>query len=70
MRLIDADAYAFPGDLEYEPTIDPESLRPKGEWIHRAADAWECTRCKYESDYTYDFCTKCGADMRGEKNER
>lgn len=31
MRLIDADAYAFPGDLEYEPTIDPESLRPK--WI-------------------------------------
>jgi hypothetical protein len=31
MRLIDADAYAFPGDLEYEQTIDPESLRPK--WI-------------------------------------
>lgn len=23
MRLIDADAYAFPGDLADEPTVDP-----------------------------------------------
>jgi hypothetical protein len=28
MRLIDADAYAFPGDLENEPTIDVG-----GKWI-------------------------------------
>ena len=45
MRLIDADAYAFPGDLEYEPTIDPESLRPKGEWIDKMVRSWHCSEC-------------------------
>lgn len=58
------------------PTIDPESLRPKGEWGNGV-----CTNCQFdlrcltdgESDLEqwvwdegFDFCPNCGADMRGE----
>lgn len=32
MRLIDADAYAYPGDLVNEPTIDAEPIK-HGRWI-------------------------------------
>lgn len=65
------------------PTINPESLRPKGEWIEVKAKnfygcmitAYECTNCKKHSvgqiaiTMKSDFCPNCGADMRGDKNE-
>ena len=75
MRMIDADKYAYPGDLENEPTIDPESLRPKGEWKLNEDGKWACTYCEslaieHPTDTDWQaitaFCPNCGADMRGE----
>jgi hypothetical protein len=37
MRLIDADAYEFPGDLIYEPTVD-------------AVKVVRCKECKHSED--------------------
>ena len=58
------------------PTIDPESLRPQGEWIryHDADLGWDeygirCPNCnwKVEDDdikFSMPFCPKCGANMK------
>lgn len=47
--------------LEQTPTIDPESLRPKGEWIKYETDeSWGV------EDYTHWFkCSECGKDAGG-----
>lgn len=63
--------------MEAMPTIDPESLRPKGEWIIRSW--WQrknrytvktCSACggNVKPKFKYNFCPNCGADMRGEKD--
>ncbi len=65
------------------PTIDPESLRPKGEWItmtywkkrrgHRVQYVVKkCSVCNFrvKARWKNNFCPNCGADMRGEKDER
>lgn len=56
------------------PTIDPESLRPKGRWVYDAGNmemaCSEClcaahVRCGDKYDYILsDYCPNCGADMR------
>lgn len=55
-------------------TIDPASLRPKGEWIV-CGDGdnvpWMCSHCGKTTAHKYkvmygNFCPNCGADMRGE----
>lgn len=62
------------------PTIDPESLRPKGRWIGEGDgyadgeivyDVWHCSECDYCIDDGTDdpellpnYCPNCGADMR------
>ena len=59
--------------IEDAPTIDPESLRPKGEWIEAEdGDGVICSVCRedfctiiHETD-KFNFCPSCGADMRGE----
>lgn len=95
MRLIDADALLkfanenFVSDSVAEaeylislvPTIDPESLRPTGEWINLTKCANEgvyCSVCRkkvYKADYAWavkknkvrsNFCPNCGAKMKGE----
>lgn len=57
------------------PTIDPESLRPKGEWKLNEDGKWACTYCEslaieHPTDTDWQvitaFCPNCGADMRGE----
>lgn len=55
MRLIDADAYAFPGDLINEPTVD-------------AVKVVRCRDCKHYYDYgvNRDYCchrSKCGKQV-------
>lgn len=90
MRLIDADAlkecikkrllngmiigWLF-SIVDAIPTIDPESLRPEGEWIeHEWAEEsegllisnYECTVCHEWVRNKSNFCPNCGADMRGE----
>lgn len=96
-RLIDADALLaedltgsfvdaydnaiFEAIIEKAPTIDPASLRTKGEWIsvedeEQPCDEWDCTACGQRRTFlcemdaddmkeNYPFCPNCGADMRG-----
>lgn len=50
-----------------QPTIDPASLRPKGEWIVEENGVIVCSNCGEEHewiDYRASFCEDCGADMR------
>lgn len=48
----------------------PYEERPHGEWIYHAEweldgeCAYECSRCGIGADVDYNFCPKCGADMR------
>lgn len=67
--------------VEDAPTIDPEELRPKGEWVGEADgyadgelvyDVWYCSECNHCIDDGTDdpellpnYCPNCGADMRG-----
>lgn len=68
-------------ELRKLPTIDPESLRPTGEWINLTKCANEgvyCSVCRkkvYKADYAWavkknkvrsNFCPNCGAKMKGE----
>lgn len=89
-RLIDADELLneMERDKEFRlvipaskardaPTIDPESLRPRGTWEGTADgyadgelvyDTWTCSECGYtaetdEPDFLTKFCPNCGAKM-------
>ena len=66
---------AIEEEMNKAPTIDPEDLRPKGEWEIRGGKRY-CTHCgkracvtRDREDFWYtvgtDFCPICGADMRG-----
>lgn len=60
-------------DVDNAPTIDPESLRPKGRWEPRK-DAIGFVRCSVCHDCNiygdwadgekWRYCPNCGADMR------
>lgn len=65
--------------IEKEHTVDPASLRPKGEWItmsfwknrrghHVQYVVKKCSLCNFRVKARWDnnFCPNCGADMRGE----
>ena len=61
--------------MEQTPTIDPETLRPKGRWVYDAENmemaCSEClcaahVRCGDRYDYILsDYCHNCGAKMEG-----
>ena len=69
-------------DIDAAPTIDPESLLPRGTWEGTADgyadgelvyDTWTCSECGYtvETDDPDDltkFCPNCGAKMEGGHN--
>lgn len=54
------------------PTIDPESLRPKGRWVMKetmirspfAKNAY-CSECLEETAMNYNYCPNCGRKMEG-----
>lgn len=54
MRLIDADAYLYKGDLINEPTIDAEPVK-HAEWVERPEfPDWEyCSNCGIGTNYKY-----------------
>lgn len=53
--------------LDEAPTIDPSSLRPKGEWVKdEEKDMKHCSGCGYRVYFTHNFCPSCGADTRRE----
>lgn len=58
MRLIDAEAYQYPGDLIYEPTIDAVEVVRCRDCKHRGI-AGECPMCYtedyYDEDDGYDY---------------
>ena len=67
--------------IDRMPTIDPESLRPRGRWVcvNPAYGRYECSVCHTAdedcSDYYgahnvtgQDFCSNCGAKMEGGHN--
>ena len=93
-RVIDADALTLLAvnddngiavvrleDIARQPTIDPEELRPEGEWVGEADgyadgelayDVWYCSECNYCIDDGTDvpellpnYCPNCGAKMEG-----
>lgn len=43
---------------------------PKGHWIDINGDKslWKCSHCGQHSCCNENFCTDCGADMRGDNN--
>lgn len=58
--------------IEHTPTIDPESLRPQGEWIYHIDDLFpaegtqECSNCHQEEKISLcneNYCPNCGAKM-------
>lgn len=67
-------------DLKKLPPAQPE--RKKGEWIdgdilNGAIDGYyaNCSLCGFEMDVHaehgyFEYCPRCGADMRGESNDR
>ena len=86
MRLIDADklkikirALHFRNvidqigiyeKIDTQPTIDPESLRPRAHWIHKQAKLpggvlpiEECSLCGCQAWQKTNFCPHCGAKM-------
>ena len=81
VRLIDANPltsalrhYQYPYGVEFlvstQPTIDPESLRPQGEWeFDSGVDyCYKCSECEAQRPphYIYDnYCPNCGAKMKG-----
>ena len=74
MRLIDADAYEYPGDLINEPTITLDDIIPHGRWEEYPDSAHlRCTHCKIEFKKekmtdTKNYCPVCGAKMDLEVN--
>lgn len=67
-------------ELEKLPAIDPESLRPTGEWVQsgqcnhkpcriRNADHWttyKCSECGHSNGRRFNdnYCPNCGAKMK------
>lgn len=87
-RLIDADAlhwrmgvnqddeqifYVTGEDIDAAPTIDPESLRPHGEWVKdQFSYRYLCTNCKMtlpEWLGVFNYCPSCGAKMEEKGDE-
>ena len=72
MRLIDADAYQFPGDLENEPTIDAVPV-VHGRWERNIVikcglkhhEGFNASCCNRWSKYRTNYCPNCGAKMDG-----
>ena len=60
--------------IEEQCAVDPESLRPTGQWEYMQDDEWRCSNCHTiaDTDGRLDrpmkkFCDECGAKMEGWK---
>ena len=58
-----------------DATIDPESLRPQGEWSvgyynYEGVYVRDCSYCGYAHDDLSPYCPSCGAKMKGGTHER
>ena len=71
-NLYGGDSVVLLEDIENAPTIDPEDLRPKGEWIRptkingRSFNIPHCSVCDGVPcgvDENTHYCPNCGAKM-------
>ena len=76
LKAFGHDAIEVLTEIHFAPTIDPASLRPKGEWIMKEtmirspfAKNVYCSECLEEASFAHNFCPNCGADMRGNPND-
>ena len=62
--------------IDTAPTIDPESLRPRGHWEKETVDGPDvvkytsflpdfCSRCRRRAWTKSTYCPHCGAKMEG-----
>lgn len=63
--------------IDEQATVDPESLRPQGEWCFTNEEGFfiaECSVCGMVADATraavWDYCPNCGAGMTGKERHR
>lgn len=57
-------------EIENAPTIDPESLRPRGEWLEGKV-LEKCSICGKKGFPNWHYCPNCGAimDLKEEETE-
>lgn len=53
-KILEAYRRAVYEEIEAAPTIDPEELRPKGEWEVANDGTHFCSRCGYDAPFTWD----------------
>lgn len=60
--------------IRHAPPVTPTERT--GEWVRRwhlspdCYQEWQCSECEYEMDGRTNYCPNCGADMRGEQDEK
>ena len=63
--------------IDNQPTIDPESLRPRAHWVSdwmyvngkQVCAKW-CSSCGFQSWMKTDYCHHCGAKMEEMATEK
>ena len=52
-------------EIKASPTIDPESLRERGQWIMQQDNTGVCSNCHRQDhiDPLAKYCRYCGAEM-------
>ena len=51
----------------WEPFFEDVEIFNTGGFTKRKQTGWVCDRCKAFSFYCANYCSDCGADMRGEE---
>lgn len=59
---------AFKHMIADEPTIEAEPV-VHGRWILDEYGNPHCSVCEHVQDAPTNYCSECGADMRGDQNE-
>ena len=64
----------YNGEENKIPDDCPLKEVKRGKWIpimglNHQNEKFICSECKCQSDYKWNFCPICGADMRGESDE-
>lgn len=72
--LSDNETNALVDLIDNQPTIDPESLRPRGHWESpsKLLNIVNCTACKttFPGDFDeFRYCPNCGSFMENKNGE-
>lgn len=73
IRIHHRDVFDALDEIYNAPAIDPESLRPQGEWSvgyynYEGVYVRDCSYCGYAHDGLSPYCPSCGAKMKGADN--